>query len=93
MCVRLVHRAAGPTGCVGTNAVDDRGCHRIGWHRMATIVAAVPAAMALGPGSETRLPMAVAIIGGMVLSTPLSLFVVPAFYAAVTRKHKRSVDL
>ena len=60
---------------------------------MATIMAAVPAAMALGPGSETRLPMAVAIIGGMVLSTPLSLFVVPAFYAAVTRKHKRSVHV
>lgn len=57
---------------------------------MATIMAAVPAALALGPGSETRLPMAVAIIGGMVLSTPLSLFVVPAFYAAVTRHHKRS---
>jgi len=58
---------------------------------MATIMAAVPATLALGPGSETRLPMAVAVIGGIVLSTPLSLFVVPAFYAAVTRKHKHSV--
>lgn len=58
---------------------------------LATIMAAVPAALALGPGSETRLPMAVAIIGGMLLSTPLSLFVVPAFYTLVTRKPKGGV--
>ncbi len=57
---------------------------------LATIMAAVPAALALGSGSESRMPMAVAVIGGMVLSTPLSLYVVPAFYAAVTRKPKRS---
>lgn len=53
---------------------------------LATIMAAVPAALALGPGSESRLPMAVAVIGGMLLSTPLSLFVVPAFYALVSAR-------
>jgi multidrug efflux pump subunit AcrB len=43
-------------------------------------MAAIPPALALGPGAETRGPMAVAIIGGLVISTALSLLVVPAFY-------------
>ena len=47
---------------------------------IATLMAAVPSAMGLGPGAETRGPMADAIIGGLILSTVLSLFVVPAFY-------------
>lgn len=47
---------------------------------VATLMAAVPSAMGLGPGAETRGPMADAIIGGLILSTLLSLFVVPAFY-------------
>ncbi|WP_438014294.1 efflux RND transporter permease subunit [Sorangium sp. So ce315] len=46
----------------------------------ATMMAAVPAALALGPGSEIRAPMAAAVIGGLVVSTALSLLVVPAFY-------------
>jgi multidrug efflux pump subunit AcrB len=47
---------------------------------MATMMAAVPPALALGPGSETRGPMAIAIIGGLIVSTLLSLIVVPSFY-------------
>jgi multidrug efflux pump subunit AcrB len=47
---------------------------------IATMMAAVPAAAGLGAGSETRRPMAIAVIGGLVVSTALSLFVVPAFY-------------
>jgi hydrophobe/amphiphile efflux-1 (HAE1) family protein len=46
----------------------------------ATLMAAIPPALALGPGAETRGPMAVAIIGGLVISTALSLLVVPAFF-------------
>jgi multidrug efflux pump subunit AcrB len=56
---------------------------------VATLMAAVPSAMGLGPGAETRGPMAIAIIGGLILSTLLSLFVVPAFYViadAISRK-------
>jgi multidrug efflux pump subunit AcrB len=48
----------------------------------ATLAAAVPAALALGPGSEVRQPMAFAVIGGLVVSTLLSLLVVPAFYVS-----------
>jgi len=47
---------------------------------VSTIAAAVPPALALGPGAETRIPMAIAVIGGMVVSTLLTLYVVPAAY-------------
>ena len=47
---------------------------------IATIAAAVPAALAWGPGAETRIPMSIAVIFGVVVSTVLTLFVVPSFY-------------
>jgi len=51
----------------------------------ATLMAAVPSSLGLGPGAETRGPMADAVIGGLVLSTVLSLLVVPAFYVVADR--------
>jgi hydrophobe/amphiphile efflux-1 (HAE1) family protein len=56
---------------------------------LATLMAAVPSAMGLGPGKETRGPMADAVIGGLLLSTVLSLFVVPAFYVVADRMKAR----
>ena len=50
----------------------------------ATIAAAVPPALAIGPGAETRIPLAVAIIGGVTVSTILTLFVVPCVYSLFT---------
>jgi multidrug efflux pump len=52
---------------------------------VATMMAAVPSALGLGPGAETRGPMADAVIGGLILSTALSLLVVPAFYVVADR--------
>jgi len=52
---------------------------------IATGMAAVPAAFGLGEGSETRRPMAIAVIGGLIVSTFLSLLVVPAFYIVADR--------
>ena len=52
---------------------------------VATVAGAIPAALALGPGSETRVPMAVSIIGGVTLSTFLTLFVVPCVYSVFSR--------
>lgn len=46
----------------------------------ATILGMMPIALGLGVGSELRAPMAVAIIGGLVTSTLLSLIVVPVVY-------------
>ncbi len=52
---------------------------------LATMMAAVPAVLALGAGSETRAPMSVAVLGGLSVSTVLSLLVVPAFYVVAAR--------
>ncbi len=54
----------------------------------ATMMAAIPPALGLGPGAEIRMPMAIAVIGGLVLSTVLSLVVVPAFYVIADRVFK-----
>lgn len=56
---------------------------------ISTIAAAVPPALALGPGAETRIPMAVAVIGGVLLSTILTLFVVPCAYKIFSEAHFR----
>lgn len=47
---------------------------------MAMIFGMVPLALGIGPGAETRAPMAHAIIGGLVTSTILTLVVVPVVY-------------
>jgi len=52
---------------------------------LSTVAGALPAALALGPGSELRAPMAVAVIGGILLSTLLTLLVVPCAYAMLER--------
>jgi multidrug efflux pump subunit AcrB len=52
---------------------------------VATLMAAIPPALGLGSGSEIRTPMAIAVIGGLVVSTALSLLVVPAFYVTADR--------
>lgn len=44
---------------------------------LTTIAGTLPAALSLGPGAESRIPMAITVIGGLILSTALTLFVVP----------------
>lgn len=56
---------------------------------VSTIAAALPPALALGPGAETRIPMAVAVIGGVIVSTVLTLFVVPAAYLVAVRFERK----
>jgi multidrug efflux pump subunit AcrB len=55
----------------------------------ATILGMLPIALGFGAGAELRAPMAVAIIGGLVTSTALSLVVVPVVYAIFDRIHPR----
>ncbi len=50
---------------------------------IATIAGAMPAALSLGPGAELQRPMALALAGGMAVSTLLTLFVVPAAYSLI----------
>jgi HAE1 family hydrophobic/amphiphilic exporter-1 len=46
----------------------------------ATVFGMLPIALALSEGGETRAPMAVCVIGGMITSTILTLIVIPAVY-------------
>jgi HAE1 family hydrophobic/amphiphilic exporter-1 len=48
---------------------------------VAMIAGMIPVALARGDGAETRVPMAVAIIGGLVTSTVLTLGIVPVVYS------------
>ena len=50
---------------------------------MTVIIVMLPAALGLGAGADTNGPLAVAVIGGMVSSTLLTLVVVPAVYSLV----------
>ncbi len=55
----------------------------------ATIAGAIPAALALGPGAELRQPMSIAIIGGILFSTFLTLIVVPCAYSLTSVLERR----
>lgn len=52
---------------------------------VATVAGAIPEALNFGPGAETRIPMAISIIGGVTLSTFLTLYVVPCVYSLFSR--------
>ena len=62
---------------------------------IATVAAAIPPAISIGAGSETHKPMAVVIIGGVIVSTFLTLFVVPCAYSLFSKlestKHEKEL--
>lgn len=60
---------------------------------IATVVGAVPPALAIGPGAESRIPMALSVIGGVILSTLLTLFVVPCVYSLFSKFEKAEAPL
>ena len=53
---------------------------------LSTVLGILPIALALGAGSESRVSMGIAVIGGLIFSTFLTLFIVPAMYAYLSRK-------
>jgi multidrug efflux pump len=56
---------------------------------LSTILGILPIALALGAGSESRVSMGIAVIGGMLFSTILTLFVIPAIYSYLTDRTSR----
>jgi len=52
---------------------------------LATIFGILPIALGLGVGSESRKPLGMAVVGGMVFSTLLTLIVVPVVYSLLAR--------
>lgn len=56
---------------------------------LSTVLGILPIALALGAGSESRVSMGIAVIGGMLFATLLTLFVIPAIYSYITSSKKR----
>lgn len=56
---------------------------------IATILGLIPMALGIGEGSETNLPLARAVIGGLTVSTFFTLFLVPSLYTALERFARR----
>lgn len=56
---------------------------------LSTVLGILPIALALGAGSESRVPMGIAVVGGLIFATFLTLFVIPAIYSYFTSKQAR----
>jgi multidrug efflux pump subunit AcrB len=54
----------------------------------ATILGALPIALALGAASKSRVPIGISIIGGLLFSLVLTLYVIPALYTYISREPK-----
>jgi multidrug efflux pump len=59
---------------------------------LSTILGTLPIALALGAGSETRVPMGIAVVGGLIVATGLTLYVIPAIYSFVSRETGPEID-
>jgi multidrug efflux pump len=53
---------------------------------IATCLGALPIALALGAGSKSRMSMGIVVIGGLMFSLVLTLFVIPAMYSYLAKR-------
>jgi multidrug efflux pump len=61
---------------------------------LSTVLGILPIALALGAGAESRKSMGIAIIGGLIFASVLTLYVIPALYSYLSaeRTSKGAVD-
>ncbi|HZK63536.1 MAG TPA: efflux RND transporter permease subunit, partial [Puia sp.] len=55
---------------------------------LATSLGALPIALSLGAASTSRIPLGIVVVGGILFSLILTLFVIPAVYTYLSGKHK-----
>jgi HAE1 family hydrophobic/amphiphilic exporter-1/multidrug efflux pump len=55
---------------------------------LATSLGALPIAMSLGAAATSRIPLGIVVVGGILFSLILTLFVIPAVYTFISGKHK-----
>jgi len=73
-------------GCSALEAMQQAGLIRLRpilMTALSTIIGIVPIALGLGAGAESRRPLGVAVVGGMLSSTFLTLYLVPVFYVTL----------
>ncbi len=58
---------------------------------LTTILGMLPMALGIGEGSETWQPMGIAVVGGLLVSTMMTLFIVPALYSVLEGHHQRKL--
>ena len=59
---------------------------------LATALGALPIAISLGAAATSRKPLGTVIVGGLLFSLVLTLFVIPSVYTYMSRKNRRQVD-
>jgi multidrug efflux pump len=59
---------------------------------LATIMGLAPLALGFGEGAQSRVAMGIAVVGGMIFATFLTLFVVPAIYTYISSETKKKTD-
>lgn len=59
---------------------------------LSTVLGALPIALALGDSASSRVPMGLAIIGGLILALVLTLYVIPALYTYIASKENKIID-
>lgn len=55
---------------------------------LATALGALPIALSIGAASTSRIPLGIVIVGGILFSLILTLFVIPAVYTYISGKHE-----
>ncbi|WP_395617439.1 efflux RND transporter permease subunit [Aquirufa sp.] len=79
------------TGSEKTKAVQEAAVARfrpIIMTSLCTILGILPIALALGSGSQSRVSMGIAVVGGMLFSTTLTLYIIPAIYSYLSSNRK-----
>ena len=56
---------------------------------LATIFGAMPIALGLGTGAESRMPLGIVVAGGLFFALVLTLFVIPVMYTLIARDKKK----
>jgi HAE1 family hydrophobic/amphiphilic exporter-1 len=56
---------------------------------LTTILGLVPLALGLGEGTEINQPMAIAVIGGLLTSTLLTVYIIPVIYSLFDKETRR----
>jgi len=59
---------------------------------LATSLGALPIALSLGSAATSRIPLGVVVVGGIMFSLILTLFVIPSVYTYISGKHVANPD-